>query len=182
MTHPRAPAEQPVLPRNVGTTTLPPRSHRLTLPAAEITVPIARHTVMGILGHWGLPGTSDAAATVELVLSELITNAVRHSRETTARVTVSLEAWADGMVQLGIGDDNPGVPSARRVSPDAENGRGLAMAELLAAELGGDIAMERHPDGSKTVWAYFPGILAPAGFSPPPLAHGTPRQTAGAAA
>jgi signal transduction histidine kinase len=161
-----APAEQLVLPRSVGTTTMPPRSHRLTFPAAEITVPVARHTVMCILGRWGLPGTSDAAATVKLVLTELTTNAIRHSRVTTQQVTVTLEAGADGLLQLGIRDNNPGIPAARRVSPDAENGRGLTIAKLLAAELGGDIAMERHPDGSKTVWAHFPGILAPAGSAP----------------
>lgn len=177
MAIPRAPAKQPVLPRRMRTTTMPSRSHHLTFPATEISVPVARHTVMGILGRWGLPGTSDAAATVELVLSELTTNAIRHSRVTTQRVTVTLEARADGLLRLGIRDNNPGIPAARRVSPDAENGRGLTIAKLLAAELGGDIATERHPDGSKTVWAHLPGILAPAGSAPVAIFLSTPRQT-----
>lgn len=175
MAHARAPAGQPFPHRKVGSTTMPCSRH-LILPAAEVTVPFARHTVMGILGHWGLEGTSDAAATVELVLAELTTNAIRHSGDAGSQVTVIVEARADGLVKLGIGDNGPGVPVARRAGPDAESGRGLALAELLAAELGGGIAMERHPDGSKTVWAHFPGILAPV-CPPAPLPHSAPRRT-----
>ncbi|MDX6199559.1 MAG: hypothetical protein QOJ79_2710 [Actinomycetota bacterium] len=79
-----------------------------------------------------------------LVVSELVTNAVRH-----AQPPVRLEIQADDdRVTVAVADGSPGRPVARMASEDAEGGRGLAMIDLLAADTG----VRPSPPG-KTVWA-----------------------------
>ena len=79
-----------------------------------------------------------------LVVSELVTNAVRH-----AEPPVSLELQADEhRVTVAVADGSPGRPTPRRPADDAEGGRGLSMIDLLAAEMG----VRPSPPG-KTVWA-----------------------------
>lgn len=152
-------AERPGLTRQVAKAAVLPRSRRFSVPAAESSVPVVRHQVLGLLRSWGLPDTEEAGDTVELVLSELTTNAVQHACGPTRAVTVALQARPDGLLRLGVTDDSPGTPMTCQAGADAESGRGLAIAEMLTAELDGAITVERHPDGSKTVWAHFPGVL-----------------------
>jgi anti-sigma regulatory factor (Ser/Thr protein kinase) len=79
-----------------------------------------------------------------LVVSELVTNAVRH-----AEPPVSLEIQADDdRVTVAVADGSPGRPVAREAAEDAEGGRGMALVDLLAAETG----VRPSPPG-KTVWA-----------------------------
>jgi anti-sigma regulatory factor (Ser/Thr protein kinase) len=79
-----------------------------------------------------------------LVVSELVTNAVRH-----AEPPVRLELQADDeRVTVAVADGSPGRPVARPAPADAEGGRGLPMIDLIAAETG----VRPSPPG-KTVWA-----------------------------
>lgn len=79
-----------------------------------------------------------------LVVSELVTNAVRH-----AEPPVRLELQADDdRVTVAVADGSPGRPVAREAAQDAEGGRGLPMINLIAAETG----VRPSPPG-KTVWA-----------------------------
>jgi anti-sigma regulatory factor (Ser/Thr protein kinase) len=79
-----------------------------------------------------------------LVVSELVTNAVRH-----AEPPVRLEIQADDdRVTVAVADGSPGRPVPRVAADDAEGGRGLAMIDLLAADTG----VRPSPPG-KTVWA-----------------------------
>lgn len=79
-----------------------------------------------------------------LVVSELVTNAVRH-----AAPPVRLELQADAhRVTVAVADGSPGRPVSRVADDDAEGGRGLRLVDLLAAETG----VRPSPPG-KTVWA-----------------------------
>jgi two-component sensor histidine kinase len=79
-----------------------------------------------------------------LVVSELVTNAVRH-----AEPPVRLEIQADDQrVTVAVADGSPGRPVPHVAAEDAEGGRGLAMIDLLAAATG-----ERPNPPGKTVWA-----------------------------
>jgi anti-sigma regulatory factor (Ser/Thr protein kinase)/anti-anti-sigma regulatory factor len=79
-----------------------------------------------------------------LVVSELVTNAVRH-----AEPPVRLEIQADDdKVTVVVADGSPGRPVPSAAPLDAEGGRGLAMIDLLAADTG----VRPSPPG-KTVWA-----------------------------
>lgn len=86
----------------------------------------------------------DLVDTAQLLVSELVTNAVLHAR---TEVEVSV-ARLEGRVRVGVGDRRPGrglVP--QRCSPYAGTGQGLVLVEQLASPFGAD-----GGDGGKTVW------------------------------
>ena len=84
---------------------------------------------------------------VSLVVSELVTNAVRYAEPP---VTLEIEAADDG-VTIAVADGSPGRPQPRDAGVDEEGGRGLALIDLLARETG----IRPQPPG-KTVWAVLP--------------------------
>ncbi|WP_237518873.1 ATP-binding protein [Streptomyces sp. SID5910] len=93
-----------------------------------------------------LDGVSpDAADTAQLLVSELVTNAVVH-----AHTDVEVRAWAaDGRVHVHVSDDEPNrvlVPH-RGGTAYSGTGRGLAMVEELASNHGVLVGEDQ-----KTVW------------------------------
>lgn len=84
---------------------------------------------------------------VSLVVSELVTNAVRYA---DPPVTLEIQA-TDDEVTIAVADGSPGRPAPREADLDEEGGRGLTLIELLAAETG----VRPQPPG-KTVWAALP--------------------------
>lgn len=91
--------------------------------------------------HLQLSGMSDE---VTLVVSEMVTNAVRH-----AAPPVHLEVeTTDDEVLVAVCDGSPVPPAMRDADEEAEGGRGMALVDLLAAEHG----VRAQPPG-KTVWA-----------------------------
>ena len=79
-----------------------------------------------------------------LVVSEMVTNAVRHGAP-----PVELEVAADDEhVLVVVADGSPGRPQPRCADSDAEGGRGMALVDVLAAEHG----VRPQPPG-KSVWA-----------------------------
>jgi DNA-binding NarL/FixJ family response regulator len=93
-----------------------------------------------------LQGVVDRAAldTVELLTSELVSNAVEHARS-PAQVTA---AMTGARVRVSVTDEGPGMPTLQLdVSPQQATGRGLALVAALSARWGvgaGDVG--------KTVW------------------------------
>jgi len=87
-------------------------------------------------------------AAIELVVSELVTNAI-----CVARRSVVVRVCDQGdAVLVEVDDDGPGWPSIHRAGPDATSGRGLMIVDHLCDGCG---AVEI--DGSaKRVWASVP--------------------------
>jgi anti-sigma regulatory factor (Ser/Thr protein kinase) len=78
------------------------------------------------LGH---DGQSELA---ELLVSELVTNAVLHARTT---ITLEITAVPDG-VRVGVLDGAARGPRPRDFSLEATTGRGLTLVESLASAWG----------------------------------------------
>ena len=87
---------------------------------------------------------------VELVVSELVTNAMRHGR---GQIRMHLEVAPDRVV-VGVQDQGGGQPSPRLPDATDVNGRGLALVAILATEWG----VRAGPGGGKVVWC----VLTPA--------------------
>lgn len=79
-----------------------------------------------------------------LVVSELVTNAVRHA-EPPLRLEVST---GEHRIVVAVADGCGQPPAPREADEEAEGGRGMALVDMLSAETG----VREHPPG-KTVWA-----------------------------
>jgi DNA-binding NarL/FixJ family response regulator len=87
----------------------------------------------------------DALDVIELLTTELVTNAVRHA-SSTARVAAAVTG---SRIRVSVTDDGPGMPVQRVAKPDDEGGRGLGMVEALASDWGVDVVDD---GGGTTVW------------------------------
>jgi anti-sigma regulatory factor (Ser/Thr protein kinase) len=102
----------------------------------------ARETTLSMLP--AASKTTDVVDDVEIIVSELVTNAVL-ARCTTLRVCLDL---AGGCVRVEVGDDAGGWPTVLDASPADAHGRGLAIVAALATHWG-----VRDDDTGKVVWA-----------------------------
>jgi anti-sigma regulatory factor (Ser/Thr protein kinase) len=115
--------------------------HVVDLEHCAQTPSVARAAAAELVAELHLEPIGDDVA---LVVSELVTNAVRH-----ASPPVRLELSADDRrVTVGVADGSDRTPVARAADDDCEGGRGMPLVDLLAAESG----VSPHPPG-KTVWA-----------------------------
>ncbi|MEU5282512.1 ATP-binding protein [Streptomyces sp. NPDC020755] len=116
-----------------------------TLPRVAESVHRARRLVRLALDVWGLTDVQDDA---ELVVSELLTNAVLHARRgDSVRVTVT--RLGEGRVRVAVVDLSKGRPVPRDAGSDQESGRGLEIVKTLS---GGQWGVDLLPWG-KRVWA-----------------------------
>ncbi|MBB5935395.1 ATP-binding SpoIIE family protein phosphatase [Streptomyces zagrosensis] len=88
----------------------------------------ARHFAVGALRRWGLSELIDVA---ELLVSELVTNAVRHADH-----ALSIRLWLADALVCEVRDDGAGSPYARLPDPLDETGRGLFLVSKLARAWG----------------------------------------------
>ncbi|MFF8959057.1 ATP-binding protein [Streptomyces sp. NPDC014894] len=103
------------------------------------------------LGIWGLEGLAD---TVELLMSELVTNGFQHGSGDTVGVRLwRTETYLCVEVSSGGGE---GTPCPREAGPLEESGRGLGLVAVLADAWGAT------PDGART-WCLLAVAAAPAG-------------------
>jgi anti-sigma regulatory factor (Ser/Thr protein kinase) len=92
------------------------------------------------LADWGHEDLTDAA---RLVVSEILTNAVRHAH---SPIGLRLHRTARE-VTVEISDDNTHLPQRRVPDLQDENGRGLMLVDTLADAWG-----TRPTNTGKTVW------------------------------
>lgn len=103
----------------------------------------ARAAVRGRLRSWGLDEIGDVTA---LLVSELVTNALRHA---TGPIGVRLvrSGGATPCLLVEVSDTLPDPPRERTADSDAENGRGLQLVAHSSRRWG-----TRPADTGKTVW------------------------------
>lgn len=101
---------------------------------------VARRQVAEHLTRWHIDDVQVAAA--RLIVSELVTNAVRHTTSPTVRVEVAVIA---GRVYLTVTDRGPRRPiRAGHATANDESGRGLHLVQQLSSRCG------HRPHGSGT--------------------------------
>ena len=117
-------------------------AYQQSLPRAAPSAARARDLVRTVLAGWGLDELADAGA---LLVSELVGNAVRHTR--CRLIEVTLTRSSPSTVRIAVADRSH-VPPVPRTPDDGElSGRGLLIVEALTASWG----TEPLPWG-KRVW------------------------------
>ncbi|MFI7291150.1 ATP-binding protein [Streptomyces anulatus] len=117
----------------------------------------ARAALRAKLGEWRADQTISADA--ELVLSELVTNALRVEVPGDRMIGVRIECRErGGLLRLEVSDAGEGRPVVRQPKGLDTAGRGLLIVEALAHRWG---VCERQAGIGKTVWAELlaPGIV-----------------------
>ncbi|TXS73776.1 serine/threonine protein phosphatase [Streptomyces sp. me109] len=88
----------------------------------------ARRLARRALSRWGMEDLSDS---VELLVSEVVTNAVRYASR-----PVTLRLLRTDVLRCEVGDDVPQLPRLRQARATDEDGRGLYLVNKLARRWG----------------------------------------------
>lgn len=116
----------------------------------------ARRLVRGRLLDWDLP---DAVEAAELMVSEIVTNAVKYGRTHH----IGLRLVRTGALLCEVTDDEPAPATLLDATADDESGRGLVLVSSLAREWGTsttargktvwfELALSRLPGPRPTAW------------------------------
>ncbi|MFE9467138.1 SpoIIE family protein phosphatase [Streptomyces virginiae] len=103
----------------------------------------ARRFARRALTRWGLEDLSDS---LELLVSEVVTNAVRYAER-----PVTLRLLRTDVLRCEVGDDAPQLPRQRRARDTDEGGRGLFLVNRLARRWGAT-----RLSSGKVVWFELP--------------------------
>lgn len=112
----------------------------LLLPPDTRSPSRARRFATDVMGD---EASSNLADTVQLLISEIVTNAVLHARS-EIRIEVTCDAQR---VRVEVSDRSPMRPATRSFAQQSSTGRGLLLVEELADRWG-----TAPDDGGKVVW------------------------------
>ncbi|MFE4358946.1 ATP-binding protein [Kitasatospora sp. NPDC056800] len=126
---------------------------------AERTCWLPRHRKAPRAARWELhdfllphPSGELLVFTGELLVSELVTNAVRHCRAPRDRlIFVRFRLLPDDTLRIEVHDADSEKPSLRPASTSAETGRGLFLVQQLATQWG---CCQRKGGVGKFVWCH----------------------------
>lgn len=111
------------------------------LPSIPSSAPVARRFLLDVLGSWSLP--AETVDTAGLLLTELVSNAVRHSDE-----SIDLRLAIDEhRLRVGVFDESHRLPLPAPVGVESTSGRGLQLIDAMSSGWG--VEME---DAGKVVW------------------------------
>ncbi|MGF7236937.1 MAG: ATP-binding protein [Frankia sp.] len=131
---------------------------RFDLPADFRAAARARRIVTELLAAWGRPEDAEVA---RLLVSEVVTNAVRHAGQSRP---LELTVTADhGRIRVAVGDGSNRYPVPRTAHDDEESGRGMHLVASLASEWGVGPPVGPGGEVGKEVWFELP---APNGDTP----------------
>ena len=113
---------------------------RAEFPPVATSAGDARQFATHVLEVWGLEAAEEIAL---LLLTELVSNGVRHANTTLTMVL----AYDGSCLHVGVSDHNGYLPLLMPTSLKSHHGWGLRLVSLLSSDWGTTV----DPDG-KTVW------------------------------
>ncbi|WP_367140964.1 MULTISPECIES: ATP-binding protein [Streptomyces] len=123
-------------------------------------VPLARRETSKVLASWGM--AEEVVDTARLIISELVTNVVRHAAVLSPTATVTLAVEDQAALVLAVADAHPFKPKPLPVAHSL-GGRGLVLVDGLVRQARG--RTEVVPDatsGGKRIVIHLPLTHAPA--------------------
>ncbi|MGW5367612.1 ATP-binding protein [Streptomyces sp. NPDC004009] len=105
--------------------------HQLTLslPATPAAASEARHQAVDAIAGWDAGLGIEVVHTAELLVSELVTNAVQYSGAGFVSLAVCLD---EAVLRIEVCDTSPVLPQPALPGTDSEGGRGLFLVAALA--------------------------------------------------
>jgi anti-sigma regulatory factor (Ser/Thr protein kinase) len=142
----------------------------LLLPYTASSVGVARRRLIGELTETGVPDST--ACDAGLILSELVSNALRHASPLPGSVVKVSWGLANGYIEISVSDGGgSSVPMVNQPAANAVGGRGLGIVDRLSLHWG----VFSRPDGDETtVWAAMP-LSGDAERQPQSMAENGPR-------
>ncbi len=131
---------------------------RFTAPAVDVSVPQARHAVRDLLERQQVPVGGDTVQGLLLIVSELVTNAVRHAALLSPEIAVEV-AVGTSWIRVSVEDNHPYRPKALEADHGQTGGRGLMLVREITGEAGGTCGVEQTANGGKVVWAALPLVV-----------------------
>jgi len=113
----------------------------LAVPSAAESVAGVRRFATNVLSGWSI--APDVIDDVVMVVGELVTNAILHSR---SPIELRLSRTSDRLV-VAVHDGTTAVPRRQQSSLDAEHGRGMQLVSAIADQWG-----VRPTEHGKSVW------------------------------
>ena len=136
------------------------------LPYAPTSVAVARQRLAADLNAAGI--FAGAVGDAVLVVSELLSNAIRHARPLPGSSVQVAWALDDDAVEVAVSDGGAATrPTVAHATVSSLGGRGLDIVDYLARTWG-----VRTDDGGLTVWA----VLAAPAHSRQPASPDLPQQ------
>lgn len=128
---------------------------RFTAPSVDVSVPRARHAVRDLLDRQGAPVSEETVEGLLLIVSELVTNAVRHAALLSPEIALEVAIGAD-RIRVSVEDNHPYRPKALERDYGQTGGRGLLLVREITLEAGGTCGVEHTASGGKAMWALLP--------------------------
>ncbi len=114
---------------------------------------LARRTAQTAYASWGINPCHQALDPALLILSELVTNSVRHAAAVSPQLTVTYAAGPDTLA-FAVPDRHPHQPDPAYF---ADSTGGLRLVAELTTELRGLCTVLRDADGGgKNIWITLP--------------------------
>lgn len=128
---------------------------RFTAPAVDSSVPQVRHGVRDLITDRKVPVGEELLDSILLIVSELVTNAVRHAAVLSPQITIEIAVGTD-WIRIGVEDNHPYRPKALEAEYGDTGGRGLLLVKAVTAEAGGMCDVTHTESGGKVIWALLP--------------------------
>ncbi|MEU2375547.1 ATP-binding protein [Streptomyces misionensis] len=101
----------------------------LSLPATPAAAGEARHQAVDAIAGWGSGLGTEVVHAAELLISELVTNAVQYAGTGSVSLVVCLD---EAVLRIEVCDMSPVLPQPALPDAEREGGRGLFLVAALA--------------------------------------------------
>ncbi|MGC9382211.1 ATP-binding protein [Streptomyces sp. MH13] len=130
-------------------------AHQFTfsVPATPAAASTARHRAVDAIALWDEGLGTEVVRTAELVISELVTNAVQYAGTRSVSLTVRLDV---DVLRIEVCDSSPVLPQPGLPDADSEGGRGLFLVAALS-----DRYHAEPMENGKRCWAEIDLIARP---------------------
>ncbi|CAG7653083.1 ATP-binding protein [Actinacidiphila bryophytorum] len=128
---------------------------RFTAPAVDSSVPQVRRGVRTLVADLAVPVDDDILYGLLVIVSELVTNAVKHAAVLSPELGVEVAVGPD-WIRVAVEDQHPYRPKALEADHGRTGGRGLLLVKTITTEAGGSCDVAQTATGGKVIWAALP--------------------------